>query len=123
MGFERASSWAVGRVVLSSSSFEVSVQARRVVVEGGWLGGCGGGSIGDDSGGRLDETGWTKGKEVEEEGVQVARVWPKGVEGRISGWATLGGGGGWRDHGTEVDEEEVEGGRVDSLEAARLPKQ
>ncbi|KAL2747115.1 hypothetical protein V1477_005485 [Vespula maculifrons] len=77
-----------------AAAFEVSVQARRVVVGGGWLSGDGGGSGGGGGGGRSDETGWTRGMEKEGKGVQVARVWPKGVEGRISGWATLGGGGG-----------------------------
>lgn len=48
-------------------------------------------------------------------------VWPKGVEGRISGWATPWEdegwpSGGWWDSGSA-------GKGVDSLEAARLPKQ
>lgn len=48
-------------------------------------------------------------------------VWPKGVEGRISGWATPWEdegwpSGGWWDSGSA-------GKGVDSLGAARLPKQ
>ncbi|KAL2725188.1 hypothetical protein V1478_007861 [Vespula squamosa] len=111
--------------------------SRRKSGEDGSVGDGGGSDDGGGGGGRSDETGWTRGMEEEEKGVQVARVWPKGVEGRISGWATLGGGGGsgsggsgsggggggWRGTTALRRMEVREGGRVDSLEAARLPKQ
>lgn len=76
--------------------------------EGGWEGGR------EEANETNREPGGEQGAGLR---LRCVLVWPKGMEGRISGWSTPEGwSGGWRDPGTA-------GKGVDSLGAARLPKQ